>query len=453
MFKFTQLVGSAFNYNKAKQHRSQAHWTAFSSLVLRMASPFAQTNQQKVCRCWRRSSCLAGSVNTPDTTVHLNSISYTLSMANLTLQKILQEYLPDIQKQCNFPLHQLKAIDKLSICRTAALGGHTQVCENGHVNGIWYNSCKHRSCPQCQGMASEQWLVDTKELLLDCPHHHIIFTLPSELNDLWRFNRKEMTNILFKATNETLKLFSQNPKYLGASPGILMALHTWGRNLVLHPHLHVVVSHGGISSSNEWVKPKKKHLFPAKPVMLVFKGKVLDFVKKGIIKNELEIPPSISEQGYLQRIALMRSKDWVVHFCDRYSHGRGVAKYLARYVKRSPFKNSQLRYVKGGRVSFVYQSHQSKKQEKVNLSVKDFLHRLLEHVPLARSRMVRYSGIYTYSLRAKVDVARQHLGQRVRELPSRLTWVDFMTGKESMPKCSYCGVRLFHGEEVFKLQS
>jgi hypothetical protein len=141
-------------------------------------------------------------------------------MADFSLQNILVQHLPNILNECKFPLHQLKALDKLRVCRTAALGGHKQVCENGHINGIWYNSCKHRSCPQCQGMASEQWIVDTKELLIDCPHHHIIFTLPSEFNNLWRYNRKEMMAILFKATNETLKTFSQNPKYLGATPGI-----------------------------------------------------------------------------------------------------------------------------------------------------------------------------------------------------------------------------------------
>ncbi len=112
----------------------------------------------------------------------------------MAVQQILQHYRTMASK-IRLPLHCLKALDKLSTCRTAALGGHAQYCENNHLNGIWYNSCKHRACPQCRGMPTEEWLINTREVLLDCPHHHIIFTLPSVLNDLWRYNQSLMTDI------------------------------------------------------------------------------------------------------------------------------------------------------------------------------------------------------------------------------------------------------------------
>ena len=135
-------------------------------------------------------------------------------MSKHTIQNILQQQGADITQRFNLPLHYLKALEKLSLCRTAALGGHAQYCENNHLNGIWYNSCKHRACPQCRGLATEEWLINTKEILLDCPHHHIIFTLPSTLNELWRYNQSEMTNILFKAAQQTLKQFAKDPQYL-----------------------------------------------------------------------------------------------------------------------------------------------------------------------------------------------------------------------------------------------
>ena len=122
----------------------------------------------------------------------------------------------------------------------------------------------------------------TQRVLLDCPHHHVIFTLPSELHPLWLYNREIMTNILFQATQDTLKQFSKDPKYLDAVPGMLCTLHTWGRNLSLHPHIHVLLSHGGINAEGEWVEPRKAVLFPQKPVMQVFRGKLRDLIKKAM---------------------------------------------------------------------------------------------------------------------------------------------------------------------------
>lgn len=117
---------------------------------------------------------------------------------------LLQEQLPAFLKQHKIPFYQHRALHAIMRCRTAALGGHVQCCEQGHVNGVWYNSCKCRACPQCRSMPTEEWLHNTRSTLLDCPHQHIVFTLPHELHDLWRFNREVMTDFLFKATMETL---------------------------------------------------------------------------------------------------------------------------------------------------------------------------------------------------------------------------------------------------------
>jgi hypothetical protein len=227
-----------------------------------------------------------------------------------------------------------------------------------------------------------------------------------------------------------------------------MALHTWGRNLSLNPHMHVVISHGGISKDNEWVEVKKKRLFPYKPVMMMFKGKVIDMIKRGVFNDEIVLPDGLDQQGYLNLIKSVRNKFWVVHFCERYNHGRGVAKYLGRYVKRSPFKNSQLISVKNNRVSFAYQSHQTSKREVCNLSIQDFIRRLMEHVSLPRKRMVRYSGIYTYSLRYKLVIAKQYFGQSVNGLSARLGWEVFMSAHGAMPTCSVCGCKLLHLGDV-----
>lgn len=330
-------------------------------------------------------------------------------MGKHTLQGLLQQELKGILSRNTFPLYQLKTLSQLSVCRTKALGGHSQYCENGHLNGVWYNSCKNRSCPQCRGMASEEWLLNAQRALLDCPHHHVIFTLPSEVNNLWRYNRALLTGLLFKAVHQTLKQFSDDSRYLDAKPGILSVLHTWGRNLSLHPHLHVLISHGGLNNNGEWVTPRKESLFPAKPVMMVYRGKFLALLREALDKEELILPPDTLTHKIKSLLNKLGRTSWVVHFCDRYDYAEGVAKYLARYVKSSPLKNGQLKKVTHTEVVMSYRSHQTKKKETLSLLAEQFIKRLLEHVPLPGKSSVRYSGLYTSSLRAKLNVARKQL--------------------------------------------
>ena len=276
-------------------------------------------------------------------------------MVKYTVQQILERHLADFQRSHTLPLHHIKALRQWSTCRTAALGGHAQYCENGHLNGVWYNSCKHRSCPQCRAKATEEWLINTQNILLDCPHHHVIFTLPSELHSLWRYNRRIMANILFQASQQTLKQFAKDPKYLNAAPGILSTLHTWGRNLSLHPHVHVLISHGGIDSNGQWVEPRKAILFPQKPVMRVFRGKLRAFVKAAMNDDpNWVLPPDRREHHIIALLNKLGRKEWVVHFCERYDYADGVAKYLSRYVKSGPLKNSQIIAVSDTHVSFRY---------------------------------------------------------------------------------------------------
>jgi len=361
-----------------------------------------------------------------------------------TLQGLLGQELKGILSKNTFPLYQLKTLTQLSSCRTKALGGHSQYCEKGHLNGVWYNSCKNRSCPQCRGMASEQWLVNTQKVLLDCPHHHIIFTVPHELNSLWRFNRTQMIGFLFKAVQETLKKFSQDPKYLAATPGILSTLHTWGRNLSLHPHLHVLISHGGLNNAGQWVAPKKDSLFPAKPVMMVYRGKLLALLRDALNKETLVLPSDTvthKVKGLLNKLGRL---PWVVHFCARYDYAQGVAKYLARYVKGGPLKNSQLRKVDSTGVTMSYQSHQTKRREFLTLSAEQFIKRILEHIPLPRKSTVRYSGLYTSSLRDRLNQARTHLSQEPVSEKQQLTWQDYLKKRGSAPQCARCGAALVH---------
>ena len=348
-----------------------------------------------------------------------------------------------------FPMHYLKAFDNLSRCRTAALGGHAQYCEQGHLTGVWYNSCRHRFCPQCRSMATEQWLVSTKEILLDCAHHHVIFTMPSELNELWRFNKSALNGLLFKAAQETLKQFAKDRRYLGAMPGLLCALHTWGRSLSIHPHIHAVISHGGINEVGEWVRPKKEVLFPQKPVMMVFRGKLLSMMKAWVAAGQCQLPEGRRDSEVSNLLNKLGRQAWVVHFCQRYDHAQGVAKYLSRYVKSGPFKNRQLKFVGKGGVRFSYYSHRHKKTEFMSLPLDVFVRRLLEHVPEPGKPMVRYSGLYNSAARKKLNKARESLGQDAVSERQVLDWQSFLSQKGGLPQCRRCGSGIGQRVEVF----
>ena len=167
-------------------------------------------------------------------------------MGLLTLQDIFCTSYPEYERTHALPAHVRRAALAIMQCRTAALGGHVQACPDGHMSRIWYNSCRHRSCPQCAYLQTERWLALQRARLLACDHYHVICTLPHDLNPLWLANVPVMTTLLFQAVRDTLGTLLADPKYLGAQPGILAAWHTWRQPLVLPPHVHGLVTGGGL---------------------------------------------------------------------------------------------------------------------------------------------------------------------------------------------------------------
>lgn len=365
-----------------------------------------------------------------------------------TLQKMLSKHKDELFQEINLPLFQIKALKKLAVCRTAQLGGHAEYCENGHLDGIWYNSCRHRSCPQCQNLAKAQWLENTQRILLDCPHHHVIFTIPHELNALWRHNRAQMADLLFQAVQDTLKAFADDPKYLGAKPGVLSALHTWGRNLALHPHLHVLISHGGLDAQGEWVTPKKDRLFPQKPVMMKFRGKLLSLIRTAMDTESWVLPEGKRINQIRSLLNALGRKEWAVHFCNQYVHGKGVAKYLARYVKGGVFNNEQIKAHDNGQVRFLYKSHQTQRYEWLRLTTAEFVRRVAEHVLPPRKCGVRYSGLYSPGCREKLNQARQRLGQEPLPEKVQLHWEVWLERLGHERLCRHCQAKLISRQAI-----
>ncbi len=196
----------------------------------------------------------------------------------------------------NLPPHQRKAAWALIHCRTAALGGHIQACPEGYVERVWYNSCKHRCCPQCNQVQIERWLEFQQARLLACPHHHLIFILPHQLNPLWSLNPGVMTGLLFEAVGDTVRELIGDPKHLGAEPGFILTLHTWGRSLSLHPHIHCLITAGGLEG--QWVSPRRKCFLLAPVVMEVFRGKFSAYLEQALKAGELRLPDELPPPGW-----------------------------------------------------------------------------------------------------------------------------------------------------------
>ena len=355
------------------------------------------------------------------------------------LQELLNHSLDRDTRNYSLPIFHLKALDKLGACRTSKLGGHAQYCEDGHLNGVWYNSCKHRFCPRCNQINKERWIINSQRMLLNCPHHHIVFTIASELNALWQYNRVLMSDLLFQCVKDTLKRFSKDSRYLNAMPGVVLALHTWGRDMSLHPHIHALVSHGGLNEQGVWVEPRKQHLFPQKPVMLVFRGLYLSRLKQLVREAKLNLPQDQSVGATLNALHRLYRKDWVVHFSDRYDHARGVAKYLGRYIKGGPLKPQQVVRVTDHVVKFQFRSHKTKRVESIELSREAFVRRLLEHVALPGKPSLRYSGLYVSSVRERLNRAREQLNQPPIGPKLELDWVVYLEKQNALPVCRECG--------------
>ena len=355
-------------------------------------------------------------------------------MPNLTVQSLLNSKLGDYLTRHKLPLYQHKALSAMVSCRTKALGGHSVYCENDHLHGIWYNSCKHRNCPQCHAIGTERWLLKLNDLVLDTTHHHWIFTIPHDLLPLWRFNRELLQKMLFDSVNETIKKLSKDPKYLSAMPGYLLALHTWARNLVLHPHIHCLITHGGVSAENCWLTPKRNIFIPAKVLMKIFRGKLLEKIRNGVKQKQLNIPTASTEQLELNLCNKLGRIYWVLNCCKPYTHGKSVAKYLARYIKGGALKNSQLISLRNNEVMFRYKSHQTKRTEYLKLNTDVFIGRLLDHISVPRLMTLRRFGLYHPVKRAALNTVKRDFSQPYQEGASEMTWIEF-SAKQNDPVC------------------
>src|SRR6516164_1508487 len=282
---------------------------------------------------------------------------------------------------------QRKAFDDIRACRTAALGGHVDQCDQcGHC-AISYNSCRNRSCPKCQAAARAQWLAEREAELLPVEYFHVVFTLPQQIARLALQNARRIYSILFRAVAETLLTIAADPKRLGAAIGFLAVLHTWGQNLHLHPHLHCVVPGGGVSSDGvRWIGCKKSSFFlPVKVLSSRFRRLFLTYLitafQQGRLKFHGQLAGLAWSSAFHALCQQVRRTPWVVFAKPPFGGPEQVLKYLARYTHRVAISNRRLLSLEDGRVSFEYKDYAEGNKTKVmTLEATEFIRRFLLHV-------------------------------------------------------------------------
>jgi len=299
---------------------------------------------------------------------------------------------------------QRQVLRAVTQCRTAALGGHRQKCDDCGHEMILYNSCRNRHCPKCQAMARAAWLEQRQSELLPIPYFHVVFTMPQQLAPLALQNKRVLYDILFRAAAETLLELAADPKHLGAKIGCLMVLHSWGQTLMHHPHVHCLVTGGGISNyGSRWISCKRsersKRLFfvHVKILSRVFRGKFIELLKRAFSNGQLRFHGRLAAlaapNAFEQCLDASVEKDWVVYAKRPFSSPSCVLKYLARYTHRVAISQRRLLDLKDGRVSFEYKDYADDQQTKImTLDSCEFIRRFLMHTLPNGFVRIRYYG-------------------------------------------------------------
>lgn len=309
------------------------------------------------------------------------------------LQDIFRQFGEAYRLHHPQPLHVLKVMQAITHCRTAVMGGHLDACDTCDFTRISYNSCRNRHCPKCQTVRKEQWIETRKADLLNVGYFHVVFTLPEGLNPIVYHNPHILYDLLFKAAAETLTELAADKKYLGAQIGFTSILHTWGQNLMHHPHLHVVVPGGGLDATNKWVPSRKTFFLPVKVLSRTFRGKFLAHLKRA----ELQF---FGSTAYLQdpasRQRLLTSlyqKEWVVYCKPPFQNAARVVEYLGRYTHRVAISNSRIVKLEEGHVTFKWRDYkEDNKPKEMTVTADEFIRRFLIHVLPPGFTRIRHYG-------------------------------------------------------------
>lgn len=344
----------------------------------------------------------------------------------------------------------LKVMSAIERCRTAALGGHVERCQDCAHEHIAYNSCRNRHCPKCQGAAARDWLAARQDELLPVPYYHVVFTVPAPIADIAYHNKAVIYDILFKAASETLLTIAADPRHLGARVGMTAVLHTWGSALTHHPHVHMIVPGGGISLEGErWVSCRPGFFLPVRVLSRLFRRLFLERLaaahQAGRLKFFKDLASLEDRDAFGAHLAPLRRAEWVVYAKRPFGGPEAVLAYLARYTHRIAISNSRLVAFDDANVTFRWKDYRTKGRERyktMTLATPEFIRRFLIHVLPSGFHRIRHYGLLANGGRVRnIARARELLAIPVSE-PD-----DDQAGEATEPTpparpCPCCGGRM-----------
>lgn len=330
--------------------------------------------------------------------------------------------------------YHLKTLKAIEHCRTAYMGGHVDQCNNCSHKRISYNSCRNRHCPKCQSTNRERWIEAREQDLLPVTYFHVVFTVPHQLNTFAIQYPTEYYNILFASSKETIEKLGCDPKHLGAQTGMISVLHTWGQNLSLHPHVHMIVPGGGITDSGSWKKAKSNgnYLFPENVMAKMFRGKFME-----------KLLCLLKAKGSFIQVPLRRQlydTKWVVYCKDPFLGPSQVIEYLGRYTHKIAISNHRIKHVENGVVTFSYKDYaQDNVQKILPLNAEEFLRRFCMHILPKGFMKMRHYGILSSRNKSKLRELQCSMGI-VPVKKEKKTWKEITTTKlnfdiEACPCC------------------
>jgi len=344
--------------------------------------------------------------------------------------------------------HQGRILDAIEACRTAALGGVVEWCDHCNYTHIQFRSCGNRHCPKCQGLARAHWLQQRTAELLPTQYFHVVFTIPEPLAAIAFQNQKVVYDMLFQATAQTLLTIARDPQHLGAAIGFFAVLHTWGQNLLLHPHLHCVVPGGGLSPDDEWISCLPGFFLPVRVLSRLFRRLFLEALERAYAQRQLHFFSSLEDLRdppvFVQYLAPLRAIDWVVYAKPPFGGPRQVIEYLGRYTHRVAISNERLVGLRDGAVTFRWKDYRHEQRSKrMTLSADEFIRRFLLHSLPRGFQRIRYYGLLANCHRGEqLERCRKSLAAPCADLLPRPAdfreYLAQLTGR-NLRRCPQCG--------------
>lgn len=341
---------------------------------------------------------------------------------------------------------QLRAMRAIEECRTAALGGHLEECDHCGNQRNCYNSCRNRNCPKCQSSAARRWLQKREAEVLPIRYFHVVFTVPEEIAKIALGNQKIVYGILFRCVSATLLKIGLDPKHLGAQIGFLAILHTWGQNLDYHPHIHCVVSGGGLTSEDRWIESGKHFFLPVAVLSRLFRGKFLSALNKAFRKGKLHFTGKLSslssKRNFGSFLSVAAKKTWVIYCKPPFAGPQVVLQYLGRYTHRIAISNHRLVSLQNDKVTFRWKDYRDGGRNKLmNLTAHEFIRRFLMHVLPSGFVRIRHYGFAANRNRAiSLSVIRSKLPDPLEATsdPNHIDSSATSTCDDSLNLCPVC---------------